>query len=67
MKGRVIRDLSEEDKFEVKKLYSGIIFTLGQQQQILKLLDRLQNSYIKGYDGYPKSRQPENNLMTNWN
>jgi hypothetical protein len=66
-KGNKSNDLSWEDKREPKELCLSVSFIFGADRRgFSKLLDKLQNNYLQGCEGYPQSLEAAYNLLTNW-
>ena len=62
-----ILDLSEGEKHEAREQYLAVAFTFeADRGRYAKLIDKLQNDYLQGYDGYPKTVQSAYHLLTNW-
>jgi hypothetical protein len=66
-KGNKSNDLSWEDKHEAKELCLSVSFTCGADRGgFSKLLDKIKNYYLEGYEGYPQLLRAAYNLLTNW-
>jgi hypothetical protein len=59
--------LSESDKNKAQDEFFATVFLMGaDRSRFGKLLDRLQNDYLQGHDGYPKTLSGAYHLLTNW-
>jgi len=66
-KGKSMGDLDENDRLCVKDQYLAIAFVTGADRtRFGRLIEKLQNDYLQGYDGYPKTLSTAYQLLTNW-
>ena len=62
-----ISDLTNTEQRIAKDQYLASLFIFGtDRSRYGRLLDKLQNEYLQGYDGYPKTIQAAYNLVSNW-
>jgi Zinc knuckle len=62
-----VEELNDRDKEMAQDEFLAIAFLNGaDRNRYGKLLDRLQNDYLQGQDGYPKTLTGAYHLLTNW-
>ena len=62
-----VGDLTEDERHSAREQYLAVAFIFGSDRgRFSRLLDKLQNDYLQGYDGYPKTVQSAYSLLTNW-
>jgi Zinc knuckle len=65
--GKEVSELSEQDKEKARNQYIATALILGaDRSRFGKLIDKMQNDYLQGYNSYPKSMAAAMNLMVNW-
>ena len=65
--GKEVEEMNEEDRSKTKDEFLAIAFLTGaDRMRYGKLLDELQNDYLQGYDGYPKTLSSAYHRLTNW-
>jgi Zinc knuckle len=63
----LVAELSELDKVTAYQQYVATAFILGADWNCFrKLLDKLQNDHLQGYNGYPKTLTSAYHLLVNW-
>jgi hypothetical protein len=63
----LVEEQSELDNVTAYQQYIGAAFILGADRNCFgKLLDKLQNDHLQGYNGYPKSLTSAYHLLVNW-
>ena len=62
-----VNDLTDSDRKEVYEQYLATAFILGaDRDRFGKLVDKLQNDFLQGYVGYPKTVSSAYHLLANW-
>jgi hypothetical protein len=62
-----VEELSDRDKDKAQDEFLATAFLNGADfSHCGRLLDRLQNDYLQGQDGYPKTLTNAYHLLTNW-
>jgi hypothetical protein len=65
--GKELEELSVDNKNKAQDEFYAIAFLNGADRiPYGKLLDGLQNDYLQGHDGYPKTFSSAYHLLTNW-
>jgi hypothetical protein len=66
-KGKAIDAMTDEDKKEAQERYLAVAFILGSDRSRFGLLiEHLENAYLQGQNGYPKTVTGAYHLLTNW-
>lgn len=66
-KGKEVDKMTEEDKKEAQERYLAVAFVLGSDRSRFGvLIEHLENGYLQGQDGYPKTVTAAYHLLTNW-
>jgi hypothetical protein len=62
-----VEELTEEDEAEIKERYHGVAFLLGSDRNRFgKLIEDLENEFLRGHDNFPRSLTNAYHLLTNW-
>ena len=66
-KGKAVSNLDITEKAEAKEQYIAVAFLLGtDKNRFGQLVNKLQNDFLQGYDGYPKTLSAAYQLIINW-
>jgi hypothetical protein len=62
-----IEELTDDERQSTKEQYLTLAFIFGADRgRFSQLINKLQNNYLQGYDGYPKTVQSAYSLLSNW-
>jgi hypothetical protein len=66
-RNKTIEELTEEDKAEIQERYHAMAFLLGaDRNRFGKLIEDLENEFLRGHDDFPKTLTSAYHLLTNW-